>query len=158
MSPIVAPRFENGPAIHAIGLRARYRLGEDMAIPRQWQALQEIMPHLSIPQRQVAYGICFDRPDGFDYLAGIDVPPEAQASAETSKVDLPARRYAIFAHDGDAASLPRTCSAIFGDWAPRSGCELAREKDGTLVFLERYGPGFDRRTGRGDIEVWIPVW
>ncbi len=33
----------------------------------------------------------------------------------------------------------------------------AREEDGTLVFLERYGPGFDRCTGRGDIEVWIPV-
>jgi len=157
MAKLAEPRFENGGPIHAAGIRAHYACGGDPAIAAQWQRLGEMMPQLPPQQRPVAYGICFDRPEGFDYLAGIDVAADAVARNGASKVDLPAQCYAVFAHDGHVSAIAETCAAIFRDWAPRSGCELAPEKDGAQMFFERYGPGFDYRIGRGDIEIWIPI-
>jgi AraC family transcriptional regulator len=157
MAKLVAPRFENSGSINVVGIRTHYACGGDPNIPAQWQKLEEMMPLLPPQKHPVVYGICFDRPDGLDYLAGIEVADDAVVRDGVSKGKLPARRYAVFEHGDHVSALPETCAAIFGDWAPRSGVELIRESDGALVFLERYGPGFDYRTGRGDIEVWIPI-
>jgi len=157
MAKLMQPRFEDSGPIHAIGLRAHYECGGNPAIAAQWQKLGEMMPRLPAQKRPVAYGICFDRDNGLDYVAAIDVDEAASAQGEASKVSLPAQRYAVFAHDGAVDTLVQTCAAIFRDWAPQAGVELAKQADGTQIFVERYGPGFDYRTGRGDIEVWIPI-
>jgi AraC family transcriptional regulator len=157
MGKITAPRLESSDAIHAAGIRAHYEGGGNPDIPAQWQKLGEMMPRLPPQRRPVAYGICFDQQDGLDYLAGIDIAADAAIGAGVSKVSLPPRRYAVFAHDGHVSELAETCAMIFRDWAPHASVELENEPDGTQVFLERYGPGFDQRSGRGDIEIWIPI-
>jgi AraC family transcriptional regulator len=38
-------------------------------------------------------------------------------------------------------------------WLPGSGKEMAD----SVGLLERYGKDFDPQTGRGDVEIWIPI-
>lgn len=155
-SPL-SPRFETSGPIHAAGLRALYPDGDTADIPRQWEKLGEMMPRLPPQKLRIAYGICFDRPKGLEYVAAIDVGDDAPVPSDASKVTLPARRYAVFVHEGDVTGIRATCDAIWRDWAPTAGCDIVKEKDGAQYFFERYGPGFDYRTGSGDIEIWVPV-
>lgn len=157
MAKLPSPRFETAGPIHVAGIRAHYSCGGDARIGAQWQKLGEMMPKLPPQIRPVAYGVCFDRPGDLEYVAGIEVAPDAEVGASVSKLSLPAHRYAVFPHDGHVSALAQTCAAIFRDWAPGSGCELVREKDGTQMFFERYGQSFDPQAGRGDIEVWVPI-
>ena len=55
---------------------------------------------------------------------------------------------------GHVSTLGATCAAIFGAGQPRSGLTLETDP---LFLLERYGPGFDPRSGLRDMEVWVPV-
>jgi AraC family transcriptional regulator len=72
-------------------------------------------------------------------------------------VNVPAQRYAVFAHSEHVSKLRNTCEAIWRQWLPNSGHEFARPAPGAPDFFERYGPGFNPQTGMGDIEVWVPV-
>jgi len=72
-------------------------------------------------------------------------------------LQLPARRYAIFAHRGHVSTLQQTIAAIFSQWLPQSGQRVTPPAAGALGFIERYGEGFNPQSGRGDIEVWLPL-
>jgi hypothetical protein len=51
------------------------------------------------------------------------------------------------------SKLGDTIPAIFMKWLPASGHEPIRNSG----FFERYGEGFNVESGRGDIEIWIPI-
>jgi AraC family transcriptional regulator len=63
------------------------------------------------------------------------------------------RRYAVFAHDGHISTLRDTIGGAVIGWLPASGKEI----DGEPQMLEFYGESYDPRTGRGQIEVWLPI-
>jgi AraC family transcriptional regulator len=70
---------------------------------------------------------------------------------------IPAGRYAVFTHRGNAADVRQTVDAALSQWLPKSGKEHFKSARTAPDFLELYGPGFDPKTGLGDIEVWIPI-
>jgi AraC family transcriptional regulator len=154
---VVAPRIEDGRALRIAGFSEHYT-GETMRnIPQLWDRL---IPHLgSIPGHagRVAYGLVM-APDegkaGIKYVAGIDVAPDANVG-EFASVSLPAGRYAIFNHDGHVSKLNTTIDQIWREWLPASGYIAAA--DAKRATIERYGEGFDPKTGSGDIEVWVPI-
>ena len=150
------PRFENGNAMLVAGLRGHITTATWAGIPAQWERLVSYgkVPGAVSP---VHYGLCFHSPNGIDYLSGVEVSGVAGLAAEFSHVNIPAQKYAVFPHREHASKLRDTMEAIQRSWFPGSGHEIARPVAGAPDFFERYGEGFDPRTGMGDIEVWIPV-
>jgi AraC family transcriptional regulator len=149
------PRFENGEAMLVAGLRGHFTTATWADIPAQWERLGS---YGKIPGKVgvAHFGVCFLSPNGIDYLCGAEVAGVAGLAREFSHVSIPAQKYAVFAHHEHVSKLRDTMEAIQRSWFPRSGHEIARPADGAPDFFERYGEGFDPRTGMGDIEVWIP--
>ena len=90
-------------------------------------------------------------------MEGVEVSRTADLPNEFSVVSIPAQKHAVFSHQGHVSELHKTCEAIFGEWLPASGYEVARERREAPDFLERYGEGFDPRTGIGETEVLIAI-
>jgi AraC family transcriptional regulator len=153
---LAIPRFENGKEMLIAGLRGHFNMSNWSAIPAQWQRLAS---YRGLPAQvgHVHYGLCFDRPDGIDYLCGVEVTITAGLAAEFSHAKIPAQKYAVFAHREHVSKLYNTMEAISRQWLPGSGHEVVPPPDGAPNFFERYGEKFDPITGMGDIEVWMPI-
>lgn len=150
------PRYEDGRPMAIAGLRGHFTPASWAGIPAQWERLGSFMNH---PAKIGAahYGLCFQMPDGVDYLSGFEVNGAKGLPAEFSRVSIPAQHYAVFAHRGHVSKLRETLDAIWHKWLPASGHHLAHADAAAPNFFERYGEKFDPRTGMGDIEVWVPV-
>jgi len=154
--PLEAPRFESGGPMLMAGLRGHFTTSTWDGIPKQWSrfmALGEIPGQVG----KVHYGLCFDKPDGIDYLSGIEVSGAANLPGELVTVQIPAQKYAVFPHREHVSKIYTTVDAIWRTWFPGSGHEPVRPAAGAPSFFERYGEQFDPATGMGDIEVWIPI-
>ena len=154
---LAAPRLEDGKSLRIAGLSEHYTGATMSSIYQLWEKL---MPHLGrIPGRTspVAYGLVM-APDkgqkGIKYVAGVEVALGADVGDFTSVI-IPAGRYLIFRHDGHVSKLNATMDQIWHQWLPASDCQAAFDE--LRATVERYGEGFDPRTGFGDMEVWLPV-
>jgi AraC family transcriptional regulator len=138
------------------GLRGHFTPPSWAGIPAQWQRLVSFM---DTPAKIGAanYGLCFQMPDGVDYLSGFEVNGANGLPAEFTRVSIPAQHYAVFAHREHVSKLRDTLDAIWHKWLPVSGRQIARADAADPSFFERYGEKFDPQTGMGDIEVWVPV-
>ena len=129
-------------------------------IPRLWN---EFGPRIgSVPGEvgEAAYGVNLAPPaDGgdFGYMAAVEVSDPAVVPADLSTLSVPAKRYAVFPHRGHVTELTRTIGAIMSEWLPQSGHRSPEVGPGGMVFLERYSEQFDPETGRGGMEVWMPI-
>jgi AraC family transcriptional regulator len=148
------PRFENGRPLLIAGLRGHFTDATWAGIPAQWQLFVSFG---LIPGQvgRVYYGLCFNLPNGIDYLCGAEVSNAAGLPADFTAVSIPAQKYAVFPYGEHVSKLRQTLEAI-NMWLPSSGHEPARAP-GAPDFFERYGEAFDPKTGTGDIEVWIPI-
>jgi AraC family transcriptional regulator len=149
---IAPPKFVDSAPLRIAGLEAHYAHGGAAGIPAQWQKLIGHLGHISGQKGRVAYAVVNFDNDGYRYLTGVEVEPGADLPAGFTAIDIPAQTYAVFRHDGHVSTIQVTCGHA-EQWMPKSGFEHA----GPIGFLERYGEGFDPQTGRGDIEVWVPV-
>jgi AraC family transcriptional regulator len=149
-----APRFEHGRTLLIAGLAGRYSYETGARIPLQWQ---RFTPHIgNVPGQvgPVGYGVCTNMDDSgnFEYLSGVEVASFDGVPEDLARIRLPARRYVVFTHRGHIADIRATFKAIFGTWLPQSGHEIADAPD-----FERYDGAFDPRTGRGNVEIWVPL-
>lgn len=150
---------EHAEPMTVAGLSEAYLFSEPMNPSAQWQQLGPHLGNIPGQKEDVAYGICFDLDEGngIEYLCGVKVSDDTEASELPDDFEmrqLPAFSYAVFEHEGHVSSIRKTCDAIWKEWIPESGYEKPDEAD---FFFERYGEGFDAQTGKGDIEIWIPV-
>lgn len=141
------------------GLSKDYLFNEPMNPSAQWQRLGPHLGTIAGQKEDVAYGICFDldKGKGIEYLCGVEVSEDTTASDLPDNFELrqlSSFSYAVFDHDGHVSTIQQTCDIIWKEWLPASGYEKPDEAD---FFFERYGEGFDARTGKGDIEIWIPI-
>ncbi len=149
-----AVRFEDGRELVIAGLNETYTLQTREKIPAQWE---RFAPHIGNVAGQVgqdAYGVSWNHKPGigFDYLAGVEVSDPAKAPAEFAHVRLPARRYAVFTHEDHVSTMPKAFDTIWTSWAPECGFKLAH-----APCFERYTPEFNPMTGKGGMEIWIPL-
>lgn len=149
-------RFEkNFKAFSVAGLNETYSPGDPMNGPAQWE---KFAPHLgNIPGQKgdVAYGVCFilSEGKGIEYMQAVEVSSDNDLPDGFTQKELPERNYAVFVHDDHVSTLRRTLDAI-SKWLPDSGYQ---KPEGLDFFFERYGEEFNPQTGKGDIEIWIPV-
>ena len=153
-SAITEPRLTKHDAILIVGLKKRYNDATSAGMPTQWQAFQPHIGHIDNQKGNVAFGVlCNSDDDGnIDYVTGVEVGEYSNIAKELDGMRIPAQTYAVFQHDGHVSEIRRTWKTIFGKWLVESERKLVDAPQ-----LERYGEGFDPRTGTGDVEIWIPV-
>ena len=147
------PRIVHHDALLIFGL-TQHHAHSSAAIPEQWS---RFVPHLGpIPQQigEVTYGVCCQTGDtpGLDYICGVQVSQFPAHPPEFARLPLPPQTYAVFQHQGHISTISGTWQAIFNQALPALGHTPA-----AAPSFERYGPGFDGRTGLGGCEIWIPL-
>lgn len=152
---IAEPRREETETMTIVGLSRRYRHQEVAGIPAQWTEFQPYEGTLG-ERPGVWYGVCdgFDEAEGrFRYTCGVQVENPNNVPGELSVLNLPAHTYLAFTHEGHISELRHTMNAIWGQYLPASPYEAVGEQP----MFELYDENFDARTGRGGLEIWIPV-
>lgn len=151
---VLESRLEVGRVLLVSGIGSRYSCDDTGGIAAQWQ---RFVPHLGNIAGQVgrkAYGVMcnFDEGGTFDYICGVEVKDFARVLAEWSRVRIPAQEYAVFTHRGHISTIRSTWTTIWNRWLPDSGREVEDAPN-----FELYGEEFDSVTGRGPVEIWLPL-
>jgi AraC family transcriptional regulator len=149
-----APRIVEGKALLVAGLQRSYTHETSAGIPAQWQNFGPHIGHVPGQVNGCAYGVIYNGDDegNYDYLCGVEVADFSRLPAEMTRLRIPEQRYAVFDHPGHVSAIRATCSAIWSEWLPGSGHQMA---DGPV--LELYRETFDPEKGTGDIQVWVPL-
>lgn len=120
MEPV---KFETLPAFKVMGLKY-YGNNANHEIKKTWEKLNPRAQEIPI-RGECAYGVCYmvnDAQNGeFEYVAGFKVEEYEVVPEGMVVVDVPANRYAVFAHRGALNTLRQTYAGICDDWFPRSG-------------------------------------
>lgn len=150
---LAQPRFVDGKPMLIAGLAARYEYENKDGIPAQWQRFNDYVGNIAGEVEGAAYGVCANSDaTGFDYITGVEVTDFSEVDRELTRIRIPAQRYAVFSHGGPISTIRNTIQAIWGEWMPRSGYEVA-----DAPVMERYGKEFDPETGSGGFEIWVPT-
>lgn len=153
------PDLRDRPAFRVSGLSGTFSFGKVEGIPPLWQAFgqqaEALPPSEAAPFRgPVFYGVCYDADETgtFRYLAGVEIPDTAPVPEGMTTVAIPARRYAVFTHRGHISDLPKTVYTIWNQALPGASLTPACAPE-----FELYDQRFDPQTGRGSVEIWIPL-
>lgn len=150
------PRIAHRAAFVIAGLCDRYSFASTDAIPAQWRRFGQAVSRIPESVGAAAYGAMLPvagLDDGFDYLAGVEVPEPAGLPTEFSHAEIPAARYAVFEHRGHVSGIKAAWHAVWAQWLPAAGLEVV---DAPILF-EEYGAGFDPESGQGVVGLWVPV-
>ena len=151
--PALSPRFEDRKAFKVVGFNRRVSMQNTAGIPALWQSFGQYIGSIPGEVPGVAYGVCYNQDGGsFDYLCGVEVRSASDPPHEFVTLEVPPNRYAIFHHGCHITDIHAIMRAIFSDWAPVSGRQIA-----AAPLFERYGPEFDPRTGAGGFDVYVPL-
>jgi AraC family transcriptional regulator len=150
----VEARLEERGMLLIAGLGARYSCENSVGIPSQWQ---KFVPHPGSIAGQVgrkAYGVMcnYDDDGNFDYTCGVEVSDFSRVSTDWRRVIIPAQEYAVFTHRDHVSTIRSTWATIWNKWLPESAREVADAPN-----FELYGEDFDSVTGRGLVEIWLPL-
>ena len=148
------PRFEQGRELLVAGIERRYTGDRRSEIPQQWEQFAPQIGKVPGQSGKIAYGVVRAMRDdrGIDYLTGVEVTDLKKLPADYRSVQIPAGRYIVFTHAGHVSEIGRTCDTIWSQWAPECGLVLAQSP-----WFERYTEAFNPQTGRGGIEIWLPL-
>ena len=147
-------RFEKGRVLLISGMGSRYNCESTVGIAAQWQ---KFVPHIGNIAGQLsgnAYGVMcnFDEDGNFDYICGVEVKDFSHVSSDWARVRVPAQDYAVFTHGDHISTIRSTWTTIWSSWLPYSGREVEDAPN-----FELYGEDFDSVTGRGPVEIWLPL-
>lgn len=155
MSDRLTPRLENGRARLLAGIRRHHGYAESVkTIPEQWEDFVKL-GELPGQQGKTAYGaMCGTDPEKgtFEYMCGAEVSGFEELPSGMGRMRVPAKRYAVFTHDGPVAKIRHTWDAIVNQWLPSSGYRSADTPD-----FELYDDRFDADTESGIVEIWIGI-
>ncbi|KQX42460.1 AraC family transcriptional regulator [Devosia sp. Root436] len=148
------PRIVDGAPFRIAGLGERYTFATNHGIPALWQRFAPHIGHMPGQLGDTTYGVAadFDEDCSFGYIAGVEVSPSADLEAGTAYIDIPAQRYAVFAHRGHISTMRRTAYSIWAHYFPSSPFIPTGGPN-----FERYGAEHDPHSGDGLVEVWVPI-
>lgn len=148
---VAKPDTRDRKAFRVVGLSAQCSFDDTSAIPGLWQSFNLRESDVAGAVDGAAYGVCCDADEAgqFRYVAGVEAPGKTEGM---DYVDIPEARYAVFTHTGHISDLPKTVYTIWNKTLPDLGLEPQKAPD-----FERYDKRFDSETGRGTVEIWIPI-
>lgn len=141
-------------AFRVVGLSTHCTFEDTSAIPSLWQTFNEREGSVPSAVSGAAYGVSCDADEAgrFRYVAGVETTAAADLPAGMDAVSIPANRYAVYTHSGHVTDLPKTVYTIWNKALPDAGLEPKQAPD-----FELYDCRFDPLTGRGAVEIWIPI-
>lgn len=148
---VAKPELRDRGAFRVVGLSTQCTFENTSAIPALWQSANAREGEVVGAIPGAAYGVCcdFDETGHFRYLAGVEATEKTEGM---DFVDIPANRYAVFTHSGHISDISKTIYTIWNKSLPDAGLEPVKAPD-----FEVYDRRFDPETGRGVVEVWVPV-
>jgi AraC family transcriptional regulator len=151
---IAASRIVPLGAMKFVGLCEHVPFTQLQNIASQWQ---RFMPHygdIADKAHPIPAGVSanLDEEGNFDYICAVEVKRFGSVPKGLIELTVPARTYAVFAHDGHISEIGRTFHAIWNDWVPDGGRAIADS-----ASIERHRETFDTRTGMGGVDIYIPV-
>jgi AraC family transcriptional regulator len=152
---VLAPPWLTEAAVRAVGLSRRHTFDKVIGIPIQWQTFMAThYGHIAHRVDGIPIGIQkpVDDEDGFDYVCAAEVTAFGDLPRDLVRIELPARRYAVFEHRGHVSTLLNTYAAIWNDGLQERGWTPAQ-----APVIERHAPSFDPETGEGGLSLWIPL-
>ena len=154
--PALAPPWlTEAPAVRAVGLSARHSFDKVIGIPIQWQTfMADHYGHIPHRVDGIPIGIqkSADEDGGFDYVCAAEVTAFGNLPEGLQRIEIPARRCAVFEHRGHVSTLFDTYAAIWNEelqehgWAPSQA-----------PTIERHSASFDPETGEGGLALWISL-
>lgn len=154
-STLEKPRMESLGPMTIVGLLGSFSGETWKKIPELWQSFSEWDAKVDQRVSKQSYGVMWDEAPGpgFHYLAGVEFPEKCTSVPEgLHSVTLSANKYAVFTHRSHVSELFRTTCLIYQEWVPKCHFELM-----SAHWFERYGEDFNRDTGLGLIEIFIPL-
>ena len=147
-------RIETRPSFEVAGLATEFTPADPSPIARCWVAFNPRATELSRAMKGAAYGVCAGETSGgiLRYLSGLEVEPGSEIPSDMQRVSIPRARYAVFTHSGHISTIGQTVQAAWDRALPEAGLIARKSPD-----FERYDHRFDPHSGRGDVEIWIPV-
>lgn len=120
---------------------------------------EQFLPRLHEVKRihsDESFGICMmvdGLPDGeFQYIAGGEIASPADVPEGMVMVEVPAHKYAVFAHRGPLETLKTTYAAIYQSWLPAAGYKA----NGSLDF-EFYTREFNPSSPDSILYIYVPI-
>lgn len=150
----VSPVRTRVAAFVAIGIWSRIGVGDTSTAAGLWQSFMA-QAHRLVTRDEAPIGISRTTDDAVvvDYACAAVVNVSAGLPKGMSRIEVPAREYAVFDHLGHITTIATTYAAIWDIWSASSGL---RVEEGGLC-LERHKPSFDPSTGFGGVEIWMPL-
>ena len=142
-------------AFTVAGLRGHFTPETVDRIPALWQSFGPHIGHLPGERQGRSFGLSLlpaEPRDGFDYLCAVEVETLDGLPEPFAGIHLPARRWAVFRHEGHISGISATCGAAMA-WS----CQAGGPTPEGVEMVEVYGPAFDAETGFGGLEVWVPA-
>lgn len=153
-------RIEQHEPIRLAGFARQFTDKSMNEIPDLWRNFGTRIVAISNPAGSGAYGVSYGRADdeeGFAYIVGVEVNDASVVPDDFDTLKIPALQMAVFPHDGDVSELSGTIHLVWTEWLPESGYQFDERGRGGIYQIERYTDAFDPASGRGGMEIWIPV-
>jgi AraC family transcriptional regulator len=150
-----APTRAQAAGFIAVGIWGRLGVGEASVAAELWQSFMAQAHHLVAQSREPPIGIGRTTPDSdaVDYACAVIVDKGTRIPKGLSRIEVPARDYAVFPHKGHVCTIGATYAAIWDGRLPASGLRI--EEHG--MCLERHRDTFDPTTGLGGVDIWMPL-
>jgi AraC family transcriptional regulator len=153
-SPTSAPpRVVRSDALLVFGLAQRYH-GTNAGMPSQWERFVAYLGTIPGQIGRETYGVICntDEAGTIDYICGVRVREFPADPPEFTRLRIAPQTYAVFEHRDHVSTLASTWQEIWNHGLADSGHQAAAGP-----AFERYGEGFDGRTGLGGLEIWVPI-
>uniref|UniRef100_UPI002FCB6B19 AraC family transcriptional regulator n=1 Tax=Phenylobacterium sp. TaxID=1871053 RepID=UPI002FCB6B19 len=121
------PRFASAGEILAAGLSQRCAFEDGPTITGIWRQFGPRFGEVENRVQPIPIGVVADPDDEgrFAYTAAAEVRDFFEVPGDLSRLRIPPRDYAVFAHDDHVSTIRQTYRAIWNDWLPDNGKTLA---------------------------------
>ncbi len=145
------PEIRERDGFRVVGMSLRSNVENTAAIPPLWQEFTQKEADVPGAKLGTAYGVCHsaDEAGNFTYMAAIEATGDMEGM---EVVKIPGGKYAVFTHRGHISDFPKMVYTVWNKGLPDAGLEPTMEPD-----FELYDDRFDPKTGRGEVELWIPI-
>jgi len=153
------PEIKTRDSFIVVGMRERYDDATKHEIPALWGRFVHRLDEIPHRSAELTYGVCLNgdpKTGSLDYIAGTGVDRVEKLPEGMVAEVIPRQTYAVFTHHLRSknlqAELQPTLRWIWGTWLPASEYEPVPGPD-----FELYPPEFQPDTGKGHLEIWVPV-
>ena len=150
-----APQIRENPELYLVGMGEDCNFETTEKLPALWQRFNARVGEITQIGDRCAYGVCVPNgpPGHFHYIAAVAADRGAAIPDGMEDITLAARRHAVFLHKGHISDFGKTVYTIWN----KALAEHGLDPQCGVADFERYDHRFNAETGRGEVEIWVPV-